>query len=338
MIFMVGLLFVFTAAVIFAVRWAIANILRRETDALDRLKSRHEELLGTQKGLDERRKVLDSEVAEIFTLYDLTREMTKSFSEEKTFYAFKAKLRESVPFGDCLLLDPLAQEQIKDKELEGYLLLTLSGQRRKLGILALRDVVENQQEKVVILANQFALALGRVRLYQDIERLAITDSLTEVHTRRYVLERFEEERNRAQIYKTHMAFLMVDVDFFKHFNDQYGHLTGDQILREIATIIKANIREIDIIGRFGGEEFCVVLPDTDFVCAGSVAERIRFAVEQATIKAFDTSTKATVSIGISVYPQDGKKVNELIDKADWALYRAKKGGRNRVCAFGVYTK
>lgn len=338
MIFMVSLLFVFTAAVIFAVRWVIANILRRETDALVLLKSEHEELLGIKKGLDERRKVLETEVAEIFTLYDLTREMTKSFSEEKTFYAFKAKLRESVHFGDCLLLDPLAQEQIKDKELGGYLLLTLSGQRRKLGVLALSDVAKSQQEKVVILANQFALALRRVRLYQDIERLAITDSLTEVHTRRYVLERFEEERNRAQIYKTHMAFLMVDVDFFKHFNDQYGHLTGDQILREIASIIKANIREIDIIGRFGGEEFCVVLPDTDFVSAGSVAERIRFAVEQATIKAFDTSTKATVSIGISVYPQDGKKVNELIDKADWALYRAKKGGRNRVCAFGVYTK
>ena len=135
-----------------------------------------------------------------------------------------------------------------------------------------------------------------------------------------------------------MAFLMADVDYFKNFNDQYGHLTGDQILREIAVIIKANIREIDIMGRFGGEEFCVVLPDTDSTAAGFVAERIRAAVAEATIKAYDATTKATVSIGVAVYPQDGKRVNELIDKADWALYRAKKDGRNRVCTFGVYGK
>jgi diguanylate cyclase (GGDEF)-like protein len=152
------------------------------------------------------------------------------------------------------------------------------------------------------------------------------------------MERFEEERNRALIHKTQLSFLMIDVDFFKNFNDQHGHLTGDQILREIATIVKGHIREIDIIGRYGGEEFCVVLPDTDAAGAGYVAERIRAAVESATIKAYDTTTKATLSIGISVYPQDGKKINELIDKADWALYRAKKEGRNRVCTFGVYNK
>ena len=131
---------------------------------------------------------------------------------------------------------------------------------------------------------------------------------------------------------------MVDIDFFKTYNDKYGHLTGDQILREIAGIIKDNIREIDIIGRYGGEEFCVVLPDTDNGGAGYVAERIRSAVEEATIKAYDTTVKATVSLGIAVYPQDGKEMTELIDKADWALYRAKKQGRNQICAFGKYDK
>ncbi len=338
MILMQILLLVFTSAAIFIVRMAVENLLRRETDALETLKQQHDEFLSVKKGLDGQRKILERQAAQIFVLYDLTREMTKSFSEEKTFQAFKAKLGENVRFVDCFLIDPLAQETIHDKEPKGYLLLNLTSQRRDLGVLALSGVAKDQQEKVAILANQLALALRRVRLYQDIERLAITDSLTDVHTRRYVLDRFEEEHRRAQIHKTHMAFLMVDVDFFKNFNDQYGHLTGDQILCEIATIIKAHIREIDIIGRFGGEEFCVVLPDTDFAAAGFVAERIRQAVEEATIKAYDTTTQATVSIGIAVYPQDGKKVHELIDKADWALYRAKKDGRNRVCTFGVYNK
>lgn len=336
MTFMTIFLIIFTIGVVLVVRWTVSVFVRQEMDELALIKDRYEEFVSVKKGLDGRKTVLEAEVTQIFTLYDLTREITKSFSEEKTFQTFKTKLAQNVNFTDCLLLDPLAQDQIKDKEPKNYTLLTLTGQRRKLGILALSGVSEEQKEKVTILANQFALALRRVRLYQDIERLAITDSLTEVHTRRYVMERFDEERNRAQIHKTNMAYLMIDIDFFKNFNDQYGHLTGDQILREIAGIVKAHIREIDIIGRYGGEEFCVVLPDTDYGGAGYVAERIRSAVEQATIKAYDTITKATVSIGISVYPQDGSKLNELIDKADWALYRAKKEGRNRVCSFGVY--
>ncbi|MCC6759400.1 MAG: GGDEF domain-containing protein [Candidatus Omnitrophica bacterium] len=331
-------LVVFTSVTIFAIRWVIAGLLQKEADALNVIKEQYDESLSIKTGLEGRKKVLETEVAQIFTLYDLTREMTKNFSEEKTFQTFKSKLAQNVNFKECVLLDPLAEENIDQKDPHGYLLLTLTGQRRKLGILALSGVAEDQKEKVAILANQFALALRRVRLYQDIERLAITDSLTEVHTRRYLMERFEEERNRAMAHKTKMSFLMIDVDHFKSYNDQHGHLTGDQILREIAGIIKAHIREIDIIGRYGGEEFCVVLPDTDHDGAGYVAERIRSAVQGATIKAYDTKTKATLSIGISVYPHDGKKVNELIDKADWALYRAKKEGRNRICAFGVYTK
>ena len=129
---------------------------------------------------------------------------------------------------------------------------------------------------------------------------------------------------------------MIDVDFFKRFNDQYGHLTGDQILRETGVLIGENIREIDIAGRYGGEEFCVILPDTDRQGAHYAAQRIRQAVENAVIKAYDASVTITVSIGTSTFSDDGKKMDELIDKADWALYRVKKQGRNKVCSFGVY--
>ncbi len=336
MILMSILLILFTLCAIIVIHWTTLINARCEVERVKAIKGQYEEFTNIKKGLKARRKDLETQVAQIFTLYDLTREMTKNFSEEKTFQTFKAKLGENVSYTDCLLLDPSLGPENTDRKKSEYMLLTLTGQRRALGILAIGGVAPDQQEKVAILAHQFALALRRVRLYQDIERLAITDSLTEVFTRRYVMDRFEEERSRAQIHKTMMAFLMIDVDFFKNYNDQYGHLTGDQILREISAIIKAHIREIDFLGRYGGEEFCVVLPDTDGAGAGYVAERIRAAVEKAMIKAYDTITQATVSLGISVYPADGKTVHELIDKADWALYRAKKEGRNRVCTFGIY--
>ena len=131
---------------------------------------------------------------------------------------------------------------------------------------------------------------------------------------------------------------MIDVDRCKNFNDQYGHLTGDRILREISRIIKAGTREIDFVGRYGGEEFCVVLPDTDSEAARLVAERIRIAAEKTAIQAYDHTVHVTISIGMATSPPDGKMAEELIDKADWALYRAKAQGRNCVCAFGAYHK
>jgi len=332
------LLLTYTAVVVWVTRRAGEALVQRDLDEVDAIRKRHEELLRIEKELAEEKKGLEGGVTRIFTLYDLTRAMTKTFSEEQALGTFRSKLAENLFFRDCVLLGPFAEEEVKEKAEEGYSLLPLTGQRRKLGTLALSGVPDEDKEKLNILANQFALSLRRVRLYQDIERLAITDSLTEVHTRRYVMERFEEELLRAQARKSHMAFLMVDIDFFKTYNDKYGHLTGDQLLRQIAALIKANIREIDIIGRYGGEEFCVVLPDTDHGGAGYVAERVRSAVEKATIRAYDTKATATVSIGISVYPQDGKKMRELTDKADGALYRAKKQGRNQVCAFGVYER
>jgi diguanylate cyclase (GGDEF)-like protein len=110
------------------------------------------------------------------------------------------------------------------------------------------------------------------------------------------------------------------------------------VLKEIARIIQENVRTIDIVGRFGGEEFCVVLPDTDLEGSKLVAERIRKSAQTRTIKAYDSALRVTLSIGLAVYPSDGKLLEELIDKADWALYRAKSQGRNCVVAFGLYKK
>jgi diguanylate cyclase (GGDEF)-like protein len=168
--------------------------------------------------------------------------------------------------------------------------------------------------------------------------MALTDSLTDVYTRRYLFERFEEELRRAENRKSQLSLLMVDVDFFKKFNDQHGHITGDQILRKISAIIKENVREIDIVGRYGGEEFAVVLPDTDSAGASFVAERIRSATERAIIKVYDTTVKATISIGIALYPNHGQSPVSLIDNADQALYSAKTLGRNRIAIYNPRKK
>ncbi len=279
---------------------------------------------------------LEKEAMQIFTLYEMTKDISRHFNEQEAFNLFHQKLKENVTVEDCQLVADLG-ESSKGQIISGdYSVFTLKSKEENLGFLIHKGVPAKDQEKFNILAHQFALALRRIKLYKDIERLAVTDGLTEVYTRRYFLERFEEEVKRASIKKIKLSFLMLDTDHFKMINDQHGHLTGDCVLKEVAVIIKENIREIDIVGRYGGEEFCVVLPETDLEGARLVAERIRKATEQRLIKAYDTSIRITISIGISTYPTGGKGVEELIDKADWSLYRAKTQGRNCVVAFGQY--
>ena len=127
------------------------------------------------------------------------------------------------------------------------------------------------------------------------------------------------------------CYLMLDIDHFKRYNDRYGHLVGDGILKEIVKGIKENIRQIDLVGRYGGEEFAVVLAETDREGGLLAAERIRQNIEKKNIFLYDEKLKATVSIGMAMYPDQADTLEALIEKADAALYRAKAEGRNRIC-------
>ena len=129
---------------------------------------------------------------------------------------------------------------------------------------------------------------------------------------------------------------MIDIDNFKSFNDTYGHLVGDVILKTVADVVRSNCREIDLIGRFGGEEFTVVLPMTSKDGALFAAERIRKSIESTHVRAFDETLSVTVSIGVASFPQDAQANQELIDKADWALYRSKRTGKNKVSVYARY--
>ena len=163
------------------------------------------------------------------------------------------------------------------------------------------------------------------------EKLSIIDGLTHTFLRRYFLVRFREELSRSEEWGLNLSIIMVDLDRFKDINDSFGHLAGDVVLREVADILKKNVREIDLVARFGGEEFCILLPETDSAGAYAVAERIRKAVNDYIIKAYDESIKITISMGISSFPRDSRVMEDLIESADRALYRAKREGRNRAC-------
>jgi len=157
--------------------------------------------------------------------------------------------------------------------------------------------------------------------------------LTGIYVRRHFLERYAEDFARSKRHNLKLSVLMIDLDHFKQCNDAYGHLVGDIVLKEIAKIMKDFVRQVDLIGRYGGEEFVLALPDTDRNSAIAVAERIRQEVERHKFKAYDETIAMTISAGVATYPDNGDDVQVLIDKADQALYRAKEEGRNRVVSW-----
>jgi diguanylate cyclase (GGDEF)-like protein/PAS domain S-box-containing protein len=183
-------------------------------------------------------------------------------------------------------------------------------------------------EAVSIIFNDQRAVLG---YYSDIDILMmqnITDSLTGLHNRRYVLERAEQLVETANRYGHPLSIIMLDVDHFKHYNDELGHVEGDKALAKIGEIVKNATRRVDVSGRYGGEEFCVVLPNTSIDYGLEVAQRIKNFVEKKTIPP-NLAKPVTVSLGLAEMKKN-RSLTELIKDADEKLYAAKSAGRNRV--------
>jgi two-component system cell cycle response regulator len=166
-------------------------------------------------------------------------------------------------------------------------------------------------------------------LNQKLQSLAVTDGLTGLHNHRAFQDYLEEQFQTAMRNKQPLALILMDVDHFKQYNDTYGHQAGDEVLRQVAQILQANVREGDFVARYGGEEFVIVLPRTDSESAVAVAERLRRAVESAEWHL----RPITGSFGVACIRPDMETRQELIEAADQALYQAKKNGRNRVEAW-----
>jgi diguanylate cyclase (GGDEF)-like protein len=192
---------------------------------------------------------------------------------------------------------------------------------------------EDHQRLLESLSLQIAGALQNAHLYE----LAMVDGLTGLFMRRYFDARIEEEIERSKRYGTPFSVVMMDVDDFKKLNDEYGHLMGDRVLRAIANVVKSQMRGVDTASRYGGEEIALILPRTDMVSAYNVGERIRAAIADLRVTT-DAEPPAvlsvTASFGIAAYPETRAKNGEdLVRRADRALYRAKKMGKNRVELF-----
>ncbi|MCS6853088.1 MAG: GGDEF domain-containing protein [Gemmataceae bacterium] len=179
------------------------------------------------------------------------------------------------------------------------------------------------------------LAGGNVEAeyHEEIYRLTIIDALTDTYNRRYFLEFLGRSLACATRYGRPLSLLMFDIDHFKSLNDQYGHLAGDAVLRELAARVKKDIRQEDLLARTGGEEFAVVLPETDAAGAREIAERLRCRVASQPFRYGDTLIPVTISVGVtSLTGHEWLTTSELIDQADRRLYAAKHQGRNCVVA------
>jgi diguanylate cyclase (GGDEF)-like protein len=185
-----------------------------------------------------------------------------------------------------------------------------------------------------LLANQAATAILNAKLYADLEQIAFTDSLTQVNNRKYLLQRLEEEIKRSRRLSSPMSIIMIDIDNFKAINDTMGHKAGDKVLRELASLLRKNLREIDLIGRYGGEEFIIILPDTSEELAMAIGERTRLSVEAYSSMSFrDMNIHLTISGGLAMFPLHASNSDTLVDVADQALYSAKRQGRNRIVSY-----
>jgi len=178
------------------------------------------------------------------------------------------------------------------------------------------------------------LLRGLTEARREIEELAITDGLTGIFNRRHLFKRFNEEFERSRRLKENLGCILMDIDHFKKINDTFGHLVGDDVLREIAQEVKRALRTYDLFGRFGGEEFMVVLPDTGPDKARVLAERIRNAVKSVSVVPPKAGTRLsiTISLGVSCLIEDDGSIDDIMKRVDKALYCAKREGRDRVCS------
>ncbi|MDI1308530.1 MAG: diguanylate cyclase [Methylotenera sp.] len=189
-------------------------------------------------------------------------------------------------------------------------------------------------ERIGYAANLSAIAIENRYALEELERRAYTDYLTGLANRRYFFEKAENELARALRYSKKLSILMLDIDHFKQVNDNYGHEAGDVVLKKLAEICLASLRAIDIIGRIGGEEFAILLPETSIETAMETAERLRIALSSTAVQLDNgLSLHFTASFGVVTLEEKNDTVDMLLNRADQALYKAKGDGRNRVCKY-----
>ncbi len=224
----------------------------------------------------------------------------------------------------------------EETALGGFVAFPMTTQGSLGGLVAIagKNVARLSKESEAFLAqaaNQAFIVMQNSRLFERIKNLSVRDSLTDLFNHRHSMEILANEFARVGRYEEGFAVLMIDIDHFKGVNDLHGHPVGDAVLREVSRILRDTFRQVDAVGRYGGEEFIVVLPHTSREDAMRTADRVRGRVEQHEFKAAGSALRISVSVGVATYPAEGVEApGDLVRLADEALYRAKQAGRNQV--------
>ncbi|MEN3000892.1 MAG: diguanylate cyclase [Armatimonadota bacterium] len=233
--------------------------------------------------------------------------------------------------------DPRAAPEIVQAGIGSLMLVGLSTGTRLNGYLLMAHAqpgffTHADLDTAQVTATHLTLLMERARLLHQLERLAVTDGLTGLYNYRHFQERYQEEVRRARRYQTPFAVMLIDMDNFKQVNDQYGHLEGDYVLVQIADLIRRTVRETELIARYGGDEFAILLPATNLQGARIAAERLLQVMRASRFTTTEGEPVAnlTLSIGLAAYPDSSPSPAEILEKADEALETAKKTGRNRL--------
>lgn len=241
----------------------------------------------------------------------------------------RLKGSENTRFVPIILVTALNEIEDKVKGIEAGADDFISKPFNKLELLArVKSLL-----RIKHLHDELELKIKELEIAQSkLLQLAITDGLTELYNYRYFKDQLSQEITRAKRHNTYVSIAMIDIDYFKHYNDTHGHPAGDLVLKIIAQLLRNNIRKIDVAARYGGEEFALILTETDKQAAGFVANKIKNLVEQQKFNYEETQPKGklTISMGVSTFPHDALTPDDLVKIADQRLYRAKKAGRNRV--------
>ncbi|MBX3169383.1 MAG: GGDEF domain-containing protein [Candidatus Eremiobacteraeota bacterium] len=235
-------------------------------------------------------------------------------------------------FSEALLVENTRGTQTLIHNERSAVVAALRAEGQVLGFLYLGAVAENEfdeehRQLVTTVAYQMAVAINNARLYEQTRQMAFTDGLTGLYLHRFFQVRLSEEISAAEKAGTSLCLVMVDTDNFKTYNDTLGHPAGDALLKEIATLLKDKVRHSDIVCRYGGDEFALILKDVPKDEAARTCERIR---ETFQLRFANQGVQVTASIGLACYPSDADNKADLTRKADEALYVSKRGGRNRV--------
>jgi two-component system cell cycle response regulator len=306
------------------------------------LAERLEELTRSQQLLHERERKLDAFVKAMPNLsfiYDQDGRYLEILANETNLLRalpedMKGRLLSDLmpPQEAKLMLDAIHRAiETGQTQVVEYKIAVLAGDEHWFeGRIALMEKDDAGQSKVVFIAVEIS---ERVRLYQEVQRLAIHDPLTGCFNRRHFLILTSQELDRSLRYKRPLSLLMLDIDHFKDFNDSYGHPIGDQILCALVDMCQSQMRNVDIVGRYGGEEFLILVPETSIEGARKMAERLRTKTEKTKVDTPAGILSLTVSIGVASIEtelEQEQTVDSLIKRADQAVYAAKAAGRNCV--------